>query len=155
MGLVLLLAGVAGSLFGGFAADAGHRSRFPGGILIGAVMAAALSVAGAFFPLMPSVTSFALMLALLMTCGAATGLITATAIAVKVPNEIRGICLGAFMVVGAVIGFGVAPSAVALIAGALGGESEVRYALAATTALTSVIAAIGFLFAMRAARATR
>lgn len=149
MGLVLLGSGLAGSIIGGFAADAGHKSRLHNGILIGAVGAAILSIPGAFFPMMPDTTGFALMLALLMMCGAVTGLVTATAIAVLVPNELRGVCLGAFMVVGAVIGYGVAPTAVTLVSGLLGGEDQVRYALAATTALSSLIAALGFLFALR------
>jgi len=149
MGLAFLLSGLLGSLIGGFAADAGHRSRLPRGILIGAVAAAVLAIPGAFFPLMPGVPGFALLLALLMLCGNVTGLVTATTIAVLVPNEIRGVCLGAFMVVGAVIGFGVAPTATTLISDLLGGESQLRYALAITMAATSVVAAIGFALAMR------
>ena len=152
MGLVLLLSGIVGSLIGGFAADAGHKSRFNRGILIGAVAAAVLSIPGAFFPLMSSVPAFALLLALLMLCGAVTGLVTATTIAVLIPNEIRGICLGAFMVVGAVIGFGVAPTLVTLISALLGGEANLSLALATTTAVSSAIAAIGFAGAMRKAQ---
>lgn len=152
MGLVLLLSGVVGSVIGSFAADLGHKSKVRNGILLGAVAAAVLSVPGAFFPLMPNVTGFALLLALLMLCGAVTGLVTATAIAVHIPNEIRGVCLGAFMVVGAVIGFGVAPTLVALVSGAMGGEHQIAYALTATTALASAFAAIGFWTAMRSAR---
>ena len=149
MGLVFLLSGLLGSVIGGFAADAGHKSRLPRGILLGAVAAAVLAIPGAFFPLMPGVTGFALLLALLMLCGNVTGLVTATAIAVLVPNEIRGVCLGAFMVVGAVIGFGVAPTMTTMISDLLGGEAQLGTALAITMAATSLIAAFGFLRAMR------
>jgi MFS family permease len=149
MGLVMLLSGIFGSLIGGFAADAGQKSRLPRGILAGAVAAALLAIPGAFFPLMPGIWGFALLLALLMLCGNVTGLVTATAIAVLVPNEIRGVCLGAFMVVGAVIGFGVAPTLTTMISDLLGGEAQLRYALTATMAATSLIAAIGFARAMR------
>lgn len=148
MGLVLLASGVVGSFIGGFAADAGHRSKLPRGILVGAVVAAVLSIPGAFFPLMADTTGFALLLTLLMLCGAVTGLVTATAIAVLVPNDIRGVCLGAFMVVGAVIGFGVAPLLVTGISQLLGGEGEIGLALAIATGVTSAIAAIGFAMAM-------
>jgi MFS family permease len=151
MGLVVLLSGIGGSLAGGFAADAGHRSKVAGGILIGAVAAATLSIPGAFFAVMPSVTGFALMLALLLLCGGVTGLVTATAIAVLVPNEIRGLCLGAFMVVGAIIGYGVAPTLVTLVSQLLGGEDQIRYALVGSGALTSLVAALGFVRAMRSA----
>lgn len=150
MGLVLLASGLVGAVLGGLAADFGHKSKVRNGILIGAVVASVLSIPGAFFPLMPGIPGFALLLTLLLTCGAITGLITATAIAVLVPNEIRGVCLGAFIVIGAVIGFGVAPTMVTLISESLGGPEFIRYGLVATTAATSVLAAVGFISAMRA-----
>lgn len=152
MGLVILLSGLVGAVLGGVGADFGHKSKLRGGILIAAVIAAALSIPGAFFPLMPTVTGFALMLALLLTCGAVTGLVTAAAIAVLVPNEIRGVCLGAFIVIGAVIGFGVAPTLVTWISAALGGSDGLRYGLAITGASTSLIAACGFASALISAR---
>jgi MFS family permease len=152
MGLVILASGVIGALAGGYAADFGHKSKIEGGILIGAVIAAALSIPGALFPLMPDAVGFAWMLLLLLTCGAVTGLVTAAAIAVLVPNEIRGVCLGAFIVIGAIIGFGVAPTLVTLISEALGGPAFIRYGLAATVGLTSVVTAIGFASAMRSGK---
>lgn len=149
LGGVFLFSGVFGSLIGGFAADLGHRSRFKRGILIGAVVAALLSIPGAFFPIMPTTTGFATMLSLLLLCGTVTGLVTATALAVLIPNEIRGVCLGAFMVVGSVIGLGLAPIMATGIAGLLGGEAYLRYGLTITTVVTSLIAAFGFARAMR------
>jgi MFS family permease len=152
MGLVILGSGVIGALVGGFAADFGHKSKIKGGILIGAVVAAALSIPGAFFPLMPTATGFAWLLLLLLTCGAITGLVTAAAIAVLVPNEIRGVCLGAFIVIGAIIGFGVAPTLVTVIADTIGGEDALRTGLAICGAATSTAAAIGFTAALTRAR---
>lgn len=152
MGGVILASGIVGAVFGGFAADFGHKSKIKGGILIGAVIAAVLSIPGAFFSMMPDATSFAWMLWLLLTCGAITGLVTAAAIAVLVPNEIRGVCLGAFIVIGAIIGFGVAPTLVTLIAGAIGGEKSLPLGLALTGAGTSALAAIGFISALLRAR---
>lgn len=152
MGLVILVSGVVGSVIGGVAADAGHKSRIKGGILLGAAVAGALSIPGSFFALMPSVTGFAALLALFLTCGAVTGLVTATAVAVLIPNEIRGVCLAAFMIVGSIIGLGVAPTLVTVLSEAFGGESAVRYGLAATAASTSVAAALGFTIALFKAR---
>ncbi len=148
MGLVILVSGLVGSVLGGVLADAGHKSKLRGGILIGAVIAAVLSIPGAFFPLMPDAASFALLLALLLTCGAITGLVTATAVAVLVPNEIRGVCLAAFMVLGSIIGLGIAPTMVTMISDAMGGESAIRYGLTATGLITSTAAAIGFTAAL-------
>jgi hypothetical protein len=68
---------------------------------------------------------------------------------VLIPNEIRGVCLGAFMVVGSVIGLGVAPTMSTFIADMLGGEAYLRYGLTITTVATSLIAVIGFARAMR------
>lgn len=152
MGGVLLASGLIGAIFGGFAADFGHKSKIKGGILIGAVIASALSIPGAFFAVMPDATSFAWMLLLLLTCGAVTGLVTAAAIAVLVPNEIRGVCLGAFIVIGAIVGFGVAPTLVTLIASAIGGDKSLPLGLALTSAGTSALAAIGFISALVKAR---
>ena len=57
--------------------------------------------------------------------------------------------LGAFMVVGSVIGLGLAPVMATGIASLLGGEAYLRYGLTITTVATSLIAAFGFLRAMR------
>lgn len=152
MGLVILASGIVGAVLGGLFADFGHKSRIKGGILIGAVIAAFLSIPGAAYPLMPDTTGFAWMLALLLTCGAITGLVTATAVAVLIPNEIRGVCLAAFMVVAAIIGLGVAPTLVTLISDAMGGQGAIRYGLAGAGIATSVAAAIGFTLALIKAR---
>jgi MFS family permease len=151
LGLIILLAGLVGSIIGGVAADAGQRSRMPGGLLGGAVIAAACSIPASLFAVMPSVLGFALMLALLLTCGAIMGLITTTALAVMLPNELRGLCCGAFIVVGAIIGFGVAPTLVAGVSRLFGGESHLGAALAFTSIVTGVVTVIGFAAAMRAA----
>lgn len=154
IGLVLLASGIVGSILGGLSADAGQKSKIKGGILLGAVIAAIVSIPAAFFPLMPTTVGFALMLFLLMTCGAITGLVTAAALSVLVPNEIRGVCLGAFIVVGAIIGFGVAPTLTTLIADAFGGPHALRYGLTATSVGVSIISALGFIGALRSAKHT-
>ena len=153
MGLVLLVAGLLGSAIGGVAADRSQRRRASGGILAGAVVAAAIAIPAAFYPVMPTVPAFAIMLAVFILCGAITGLVTSTAIAVLVPNELRGICLGAFMVVSGVIAFGVAPTLVSVVSSALGGEAHLGTALGVVGAVTSVSALTGFILAARALRA--
>lgn len=148
-GLVILVAGLAGSVIGAFAADLGQQRRWPGGLLGGAVVAAGLSVPAAFYPLMPNTQAFAWLLGLFLACGAVTGLVTATAIAVRLPNELRGVCLSAFMVVGGLIGFGVAPTLVSIVGGLLGGSAQLPVALASVGAVTSAVAFAGFLRASR------
>lgn len=148
-GLVILTGGFVGSVLGALTADFGQSRRWRGGILGGAVVAAGLSIPLAAYPLMPSATSFAWVLGLFLACGSITGLVTATAIAVRVPNELRGVCLGGFVVLGALIGFGVAPTLVSLVGSALGGPAQLPLALALVGVITSFVAFAGFLLAAR------
>ena len=153
LGGIVLLSGLLGSIIGGIAADFGQKGRVPGGILGGAALAALLSVPAALFPVMPGVGGFAVMLTILLVGGAVTGLVTAAAIAVLVPNEIRGVCLGAFIVVAAVIGLGAAPTLVTLVSDALGGEAHVREGLTIVGLAASALSAFGFVRAVRRERA--
>ena len=59
--------------------------------------------------------------------------------------------LAVYVVVGAIIGFGLAPIMVTLVSDVLGGPSLVRYGLALTGAATSILAAFGFILAIRSA----
>jgi MFS family permease len=147
MGAAVLLPGILGSLIGGVAADLGQRSLRRGGILYGAIIAAAGAIPTALFPIVPSVEGFASVLSVFLLCGAITGLVTATVIACRIPNELRGVCLGLFIVVSAVIGTGIAPTAVTLVSDALGGESHLAAALAGTGAVISVFSFAAFVLA--------
>ena len=148
LGGLLLLAGILGPVIGGFVADRGHRSSVRGGILIGAVVASAIGVPAALFPIITGVPAFAVVLFLLLMAGSMTGLITATAIAVLVPNEERGVCLGAFMILGALIGLGLSPMLVSLGSQALGGEAHLAPALAIVGVATGLVSLAGFVIAM-------
>lgn len=148
LGGLLLLAGLLGPVIGGFVADRGHKSSIRGGILIGAIAASAIGVPAALFPVVAGVPAFAVVLFLLLTAGAVTGLITATAIAVLVPNEERGVCLGAFMILGSLIGLGLSPMLVSLGSQALGGEAHLAPALAIVGVATGLVSLGGFVIAM-------
>jgi MFS family permease len=151
MGLVILGSGTLGSLAGGFIADAGQRSARRGGILTGAVIASGIGIPAALFAVAPGVTDFAWTLGLLLFCGTIAGLVTATAIAVLVPNELRGVCVGAFLAVANVVGLGVAPPLVTSIAALIGGESSLGKALSVVGVGTGCISFIGFFLALRRA----
>jgi MFS family permease len=139
------VSGIAGSIIGGVAADLGRRSGRRGGALYGAVIASAISIPAAFFPLADGLTAFASALGVFLLCGGITGLITATVIATIIPNELRGVCLSAFVVVSAVIGLGIAPTVVSLVSDALGGEAQLATALAGTGFIVSVASLLAFL----------
>jgi MFS family permease len=151
MGAVIFSSGVIGAIVGGLAADFGHRRARRGGILLGAVIASVLALPAAAFPLASSVPVFASALFALLLGGTVTGLVTATAIAVLVPNELRGLCIGAFIAFGGLIAFGVSPSLVTALSSALGGEGQLAPALAFVGLAVSLCGAGGFWLAMRRA----
>lgn len=151
LGAIILVQGILGSILGGLLADWGQKSGRRGGLLIGAVGAAIVGVPAALFPVMPNVTGLAVMIGVLMMAGSVTGLITSVALTVFLPNELRGLAIGAFIAIAGLIGFGVAPTLVTLVSSLLGGERFLAQALAGVGIVVSVVAVLGFLMAMRRA----
>ncbi|MHA6723894.1 MFS transporter [Sphingomonas sp. RS2018] len=149
MGAVLLGAGIGGAVLGGLAADLGQKSGRRGGLLYGAILAAALGVPAAAFPVMPDVTGFAIAFGLLMLCGTVTGLITSVSLTVLIPNELRGLCIGAFIAFAGIIGFGIAPTLVAALSDVLGGEAKIGEALSIVGIGVSIASVVAFAVAAR------
>lgn len=154
MGLLLFAANVLGTFLGGIAADLGQKSARPGGLLVGAVAAATVGVPAALFPISPGIEIFAVALGVLAMSGSITGVITSVALTVLIPNELRGFCIGAFIAVAGLIGFGVAPTLVTLVSGTIGGEAHVGQALAIVGVVVSAISVVAFRVAMRRAPAS-
>ena len=144
MSLVIFAAGILGSIFGGVAADLGQKTTRWGGILIGAIIVAALSIPTSLFSVAPSVPLFGIGLTVFLLCGTAAGLIAATALTVALPNEVRGLCIGLYVAISSVIGFGIAPALVTLVSRWLGGESHLGLALAITGVVISVLSLFAF-----------
>lgn len=151
VGVLMFTTGVAGAIVGGLSADLGQKSGRRGGLILGAVIAAALGVPAAFFPIMPGVTSLAIALGVLSLCGAVTGLVVSVALTVMLPNELRGVCIGAFIAIAGLIGFGFAPWLVTRVSAALGGEHMLAEALTIVGVGVSAISFAAFLLAMRRA----
>lgn len=148
MGALILVAGLAGAVLGGFAADWGQRR---GNVLRGALIAAVAGAPAALFPVVGSVPAFAALLGVLTLCGTVTGLVTSVALTVLLPNEVRGVAIGLFIAVAGVIGFGVAPTLVAAASSLLGGEAHLAPALAIVGLTTSLLAILAFWQAVRQA----
>ncbi len=151
VGAVIFLAGIGGAIIGGASADIGQKSRIRGGLLIGAMAAAALGIPAALFPIMPGVLSFAAALFMLILCGSVTGIVVSVALTVLIPNEVRGLCIGAFIAIAGLIGFGLAPWLVTIVSGLLGGETHLAAALAIVGVTVSALSFLAFLLAMRRA----
>ena len=76
------------------------------------------------------------------------------ALTVLIPNELRGLCIGAFIAIAGLIGFGLAPSLVAGVSTMLGGERHIGQAQAIVGVTVSLLSFFGFLVAMRRAPTT-
>jgi len=151
VGAIVLVTGVLGSIIGGVVADMGQSSKVRGGLMIGAVAAAALGVPAALFPIMPGVGSFAIAFFLLTLAGNVTAMVASVALTVWLPNELRGLAIGAFIAIAGLIGFGIAPSLVTVVSGFLGGEGHLAPALAIVGVGVSIISVLGFWLAMKRA----
>jgi MFS family permease len=153
VGAIVLLTGIIGSIIGGVVADMGQSSKVRGGLMIGAIVAAALGVPTALFPIMPGVGSFAVAFFILTLAGNVTAMVASVALTVWLPNELRGLAIGAFIAVAGLIGFGIAPSLVTLVSGLMGGEGHLAPALATVGVAVSIVSVIGFWLAMKEAPA--
>ena len=149
LGASLLISGIIGAILGGIVADWGQKTGRHGGLLIGAIGAAALGVPAALFPIMPDATSNIVMLGVLTLAGTITGLVTSVALTVFLPNELRGLSIGAFIALAGLIGFGLTPPLVARVSQWMGGEQQIGLALAIVGVIVSIISVIGFAVAMR------
>jgi len=152
MGLIALVAGVGGAIAGGLLSDFGQRFAGRSGILIGAILGAGLSVPGAFYPLMPTVSAFAALLALFLVSGSCNGAAAVAAATVLIPNEIRGVVSGVFAAISGLVANGVAPLLVSVTADAMGLGADIALPLTLVGCATSVIGSVAFLMAMRATR---
>lgn len=68
---------------------------------------------------------------------------------VLVPNELRGLTIGAFIAVAGLIGYGIAPTLVVAVSGLLGGEAHLGEALAIVGVVVSAASVLAFLQARR------
>ena len=151
VGAIVLVTGIIGSIIGGIVADMGQSSRIRGGLMIGAIAAAAIGVPTALFPVMPGVGAFAIAFFILTLAGNVTAMIASVALTVWLPNELRGLAIGSFIAIAGLIGFGVAPSLVTLVSSLLGGEAQLSVALAIVGVAVSIVSVAGFWLAMKRA----
>lgn len=153
VGGIVFGSGIVGSIAGGLLADRGKRSGRRGGILAGALGFAAIGIPAALFPIMSSVDLCLILFGVLILSGTVCGLVTAAALSVLIPNELRGLCLGAFIAIAGVIAFGIAPSLVTGLAGLMGLATHLGAPLAIVGVIGGIGATIAFWMAIRNAPA--
>lgn len=148
VGAAILLSGVIGSAIGAIGADRGQRSGRRGALLHIAVIASLLSIPVSLFPIMPGVTGFAILFALVMLCGTIHDIVASIAVTVMIPNEERGACMALFGIVRSIVGLGLAPLLVTWGSLALGGETHLSASLAIVGVATGILSLAGFVLAV-------
>lgn len=151
MGLVVLGSGIIGGALGGVLGD--YCQRFIGrpGVLMAALFGAAVSMAGGFYPLAPSVTMFAVLFGIFQAAGACSGIASGAGVVLLIPNELRGVCIGVMAAVSVLMSYGVAPLLVTGTTAALHLGEQIGMPLTLVSVGTSVIGTIAFIVAIREA----
>ena len=136
---IIFAGGIAGAMTGGRLAEVGRRRHGPRGVLMPAALAALAAVPLSLFAVAPTVPLFAAALALLLFCAGVMPTVGAIAFSLNLPNEVRGLGVGLYVMVAALIGMAIAPTAIALAGEALGGQGPGGEAmLGVATALVSL-----------------
>lgn len=129
LGGVLLAGGVGGSLIGGLIAHMGKGKADR--LMRLATWTSIPTIPAATFAVLPSVASFALALFALLLFNTIARIQVTTALAIRIPNELRGLAMGIDIFIAASIGFSVAPAAVGILSDDIGAPKGLRLALLA------------------------
>lgn len=148
MAAVIFFGGVGGSIVGGFVADWGSKLKRRGGVLVGAVIATALSVPAGAFTIMPTVAGYWWMLFALLLGGGIVSIVASTAMTVLIPNEERGTVMAISAAIGTLTAVGAAPAVIALGVWLYGNEGHLAETIAIVGAGTGAISLVGFVIAM-------
>jgi len=146
--IVMTVPPLIGAALGGVMVDR-LRTRRGGAILV-AMVASAIAVPAALFPLGSGPVVSASMLSVLMMCHAAAGLSSSTLGVLAIPNELRGLWFGICGVPTALIGFAAAPTLVAWIGDGPGGT--LATSLTIVLLIASLIAVGGYAASWKALR---
>ncbi len=149
VGLVILGAGVVGSIIGGFSADLGQKLKMRGGILLPALIATAVSIPASLYSVMPTVTGFAWVLFALLVGGTIVNLVNTAAIAVLIPNEDRATSLAALKIISTIMAGLVVPPVIAWMTTVISGPTGLGQALAWLGVVTGILSLGGYWLAMR------
>lgn len=147
---IVLGTGIVGSLAGGQLAELGRKRAGPAGVLVPALVAASLSAPLSLYAIAPSVTTLAILLTFVLLFGAVIATVGVVAITLNIPNEIRGLAIGANVLATGMFGAALAPTLIGFVSNALGGDTNLGAAIAAVSAPAGLCSAFFFYRAMRA-----
>ncbi|MDH7639091.1 MFS transporter [Sphingomonas oryzagri] len=148
MGGTIFLAGLIGSIIGGFSVDLGNKSGRRGGLMIGSIIAMVIAIPATAYPIMPTVPGFGFMLGLMMACCTVMQVTAMAAVTLVVPNEERGMCLQITGMVGVVVGMAFVPVITLLGPAIFGDERHLPQTLVIIGVVSGVIGVAGNVVAM-------
>jgi MFS family permease len=145
----LLVSGISGPIVGGVLADICQRTGGPRRTMLALSGLGLLSALAGCFAASPGVATVGVLLVAFMTTISVVGVMEMTLTTVVIPNELRGLCLSVLVAAGLVIGVGLAPVAVSLLSGVLGGSAMIGRSLSVICVMTGVLGSGTFAFASR------
>lgn len=146
---VTLVGSILGALAVGPLAELSRRRVGPRGVVLPALVAVLAAAPLGCFGLAPTVPLFAAMLGLSLFCNTVVQMVGVFAFTLNLPNEIRGIGLGVYTLVTALLGNATAPAAIALVSRVLGGEAMLGQAVAIVSVPSAILSALFFGLAVR------
>lgn len=144
MAVGVLVSGIVGPIVGGLLADIAQRT---GGPRRTSAWLSALALASApmsAFAWAPDAVWVAILLTGAMTTALAIAVMGETLFTIVIPGEVRGLSLSILVAANILFALAVAPFAVSLLSGALGGLASIGTALSALCVATSLVATIAF-----------
>jgi MFS family permease len=144
MAVVVLVSGILGSITGGILADFCQRTGGPRRTILTLSVLALLSVPVGLFGVVADVTASSVLLALFMTVVGAIIVMGTALFTIVIPNEVRGLCLAVSSGAAVIFGIALAPVAVSLLAGTLGGPVMIGKALTLVCAAAGLLGAATF-----------
>jgi MFS family permease len=154
MAIALMVSGLAGPVAGGSFADLCQRGGKPHRSMHVLCVLALLGLPASVFAILPGVQCESALLIVFITLVSATVAMGMTLFTVVIPNELRGLSLSLLTIVNVLVASSLAPLAVSLLSGWLGGAAMIGKALALTCATSMLLAAATFGLGARHFRAS-
>jgi MFS family permease len=149
LGTVMIVSGVVGPMGGGLIADICERTGGTRRTIVALSGLALLGIPAGCFSMLPSVAAASVSLVAFIAIASACCVIGQTLFTIVVPNELRGLCIGALTTSTVLFSVGISPMIVSMLSSALGGPSMLGRSLSAVCVTTSLMGALMFSIARR------
>lgn len=143
LSVVMLIAGLSGHLLSSRLVNMGRARGGDQMAILLAAIAAALCVPSSFLAMMPDIWGFAALTSLFMIANGVALSIPVIVINFRIPNELRGLCMGLYIVLISLSGMIGAPL-IGYASQRLGGDAMLGKAMALVGASFSLLAALSF-----------